>query len=208
MLGMKTDRDQRVARKRLRPGRDFGLASKTLGLEINRMMQEQQVQTLLLASAYPGDGRTLIAATLATALVDLGLRVTVVAATQSGTALANQLLAGADPDTLTPAGDGSIAAAAGLTLVPEATLPIHYPDPEEMGLLLQRLRSQADVVLLDSVACLSAPDAYILAPLVDAVIYVVRRRQQDVVAQRSVIARLTRFGARLAGTLYNEKECH
>ena len=45
-----------------------------------------------------------------------------------------------------------------------------------------------------------------LAPVVDGVLYVVRRRQQDVVEQRSTIARLSRFGGRVLGAVYNEKE--
>lgn len=191
----------------MRPKQDeFAMAFKTLALEVNRMIRDSQVHTILFASAYPRDGKTLIVASLGMALADLGMRVTLVEASRDSTTLVEQVTIGKDVEQLTPGSDGSIAPSAGLTVIPGPALPLHHPDPEEMRLMLVALQRNADIVFLDSVACNSAPDAYVLAPLVDGVLYVVRRRQQDVVSQRSVIARLERFGARILGALYNEYE--
>ena len=188
------------------PQDDFGMAFKMLALEVNRMAKESKTHTILVTSAYPGDGKTLIVASLGIALADLGMRVTLVEASRDSTTLVEQVTAGKDVDHLTLGSDGSIAPIAGLMVIPGPALPQQHPDPEEMRLMLGALQKNADVVLLDSVACLVAPDAYVLAPLADGVLYVVRRRQQDVVSQQSVIARLERFGARMLGALYNEHE--
>ena len=45
---------------------------------------------------------------------------------------------------------------------------------------------QADIVLLDSPPCLLYSDAFVLSPLVDGILYVVRSGSQDKAAQRRV----------------------
>lgn len=185
-------------------GRD--LPFKLLALEVNRLAQEQRLRTLMVTSGLSGDGRTLVVASLARSLCDLGLRVTAVEAGPDSTALTTRLTTGCNASDTTAAADGTLSPYPGLTVVPGGALPSGYPDPEEMRLLLARLAANADLVLVDTVSCAAAPDAFVLAPVVDGVLYVVRRRQQDVVEQRSTIARLSRFGGRVLGAVYNEKE--
>lgn len=62
----------------------------------------------------------------------------------------------------------------------------------------------ADFVILDSPPCLRYSDAFLLAPQVDGVLYVVRRRRQDVEAQQGIQARLRALGANVVGAVYNE----
>lgn len=93
---------------------------------------------------------------------------------------------------------------AGLVLVQplpgnEATL-----GSETMAHLLGAMRSVADFVILDSPPCLPYADAFFLAPLAHGVLYVVRRRQQDVEAQGRIQAQLTRLGANVIAAVFND----
>lgn len=193
------------------PGRgrnaEFKVAFKLLALEVNRAVEEQRARSILVTSAYPGEGKTTVVAGLALALADLGLRVTVLEATRESRELLDALTStewAGEPSLPSP--DRTIVAAPGLTVYPGWALPETHPDPEELTVLLNRLLPACDIVLIDSTACTVAPDAYMLAPAADAVLYLIRKRQQDVVEQRSVIARLRRFGAHLLGAVYNEAE--
>lgn len=185
----------------------FKVAFKLLGLEVNRVVEEQRVRTLLIASAYPGDGKTTVVAGLALALADLGLRVTVLEASRDSRQLLDALTSTDwEPGSTLPSPDHTIVVAPGLTVYPGYALPETHPDPEELSVLLNRLLPTSDIVLIDSPACTISPDAYMMAPAADAVLYLIRKRQQDVVEQRSIIARLKRFGAHLLGAVYNESE--
>lgn len=64
--------------------------------------------------------------------------------------------------------------------------------------------SVADFVILDSPPCLRYSDAFFLARETDGVLYVVRRRRQDVQAQRAIQAQLRTIGANIIGAVYNE----
>lgn len=185
--------------------RSFSVALKLLGLEVARTVQQNGIRTVLVASAYSGDGRTTVTAGVSRALAGLGMRVTAVEA-GNGTRDLLAALAGferTEEQGWLTSPDRTIAVAPGITVYPGWALPQSYPDPEEVPSLLRRLTPTADVVVLDSTACTVTPDAYVMAAAADAVLYVVRKRQQDVVEQRSVIARFGRFNAKVLGAIYN-----
>jgi polysaccharide biosynthesis transport protein len=70
--------------------------------------------------------------------------------------------------------------------------------------LLAELRPLADFIILDSPPCLAWSDAFFLAPLADSVLYVVRRRKQNVDAQRNIQVQLAGMGVNVLGVVYNE----
>ena len=70
--------------------------------------------------------------------------------------------------------------------------------------LLAEVRPMADFIVMDSQPCRGSSDAFFLAPLADAILYVVRRRKQDVEEQRSIQHRCAGIGGKVLGAVYNE----
>jgi Mrp family chromosome partitioning ATPase len=183
---------------------------RLLAVNVQQMAVTQGIQSILVMSAYAGDGRTLTVVNLARALAEMGLRVVVVETAGPAVAPARPLALSANgkgPASANGTASAADAAAAYLRAsrtAAQSTLSVTQGDPAAIKDMLEALRPLTDVVLLDSPACLHNADAYMLAPLVDGVIYVVRRRRQDVNAQREIQAHLTRLGARVLGAVYNE----
>ncbi|MFI5269963.1 MAG: tyrosine-protein kinase family protein, partial [Chloroflexota bacterium] len=96
-----------------------------------------------------------------------------------------------------------------VSLVPAGIAP---PNPNElissqrMKNVIADLAEDADYVLIDSPPCLLYSDAYLLAPLTDGVLYVVRAGSQDKSAQRRVQRQLQQAKARILGVVFNEAE--
>jgi len=199
--------DSRLITNRVRPA--FAEAFRLLALNVVRLAETEGVHSLLVMSAYPGDGRTLAAANLAAALAGLGRRVAAVDCDTHRPALARFL--GVSVETATaPGDDGTLAGVrptdvSGLALVPTRLAADRQPDVPALQALLGALRPVTDCVVIDSPPCQRTADAYALAPLVDGVLYVVRRRRQDVAAQRSIQAQLQRLGARVLGAVFNDR---
>jgi Mrp family chromosome partitioning ATPase len=86
------------------------------------------------------------------------------------------------------------------------------PNPNEllgsqrMQAVMAELARYADIVLLDSPPCLLYSDAYVLAPMADGVLYVVRSGAQDKAAQRRVQRQLQQAKARILGVVFNGAE--
>lgn len=190
-----------------RPG--FGEAYRMLALQVQQLAVTKQLRTLLIMSAYPGDGRTTVAANLGIALAELGRRVVLV---ESDTRRPG--LAGLFPEMADAAITTSSDQTGPMSLVPiaEADLVVWRPQllqggpprPAEMQAVIEAARSALDLVILDSPPCLRYADAYSVAPLVDGVLFVVRRRAQSVDAQHGVQEQLRQLGANVLGAVYNE----
>jgi Mrp family chromosome partitioning ATPase len=97
-----------------------------------------------------------------------------------------------------------------LDWVPDQEILLSVPEQDEqleseaISQLLSSLSSTFDFILIDSPACGDNADAFRLAPLVDGVLYIVRRRQQDVGMQRRIKSQLELLGANFLGVIYNE----
>jgi len=172
---------------------------RVLALQVLGSAQDRDLRSLLVMGAYPGDGRTTTVANLAIALAASGKRVVAVDADSACPTLAS-LFGLAPRDAEHGPVDADVRGVPVLTLAPGSN-----GDGTRTNELLGRLREQADFVLVDSPPCSRASDGFGLAPLVDAVLYVVRRRQQDVQLQRSVQSQLSRLGANVLGVIYNER---
>ncbi len=185
---------------------------------------DRQLRTLLIASAAPGDGKTTIARHLAGAAARVGSRVLLLEADLRRPTLAQQLGAESGPglaDVLIGAvpwseatqaiglGDTSGEGARVRTLdvlVAGAGLP---PNPGEliesraMETLLERARSEYDLVVIDTPPLTAVSDAFPLLSKVDGVVIVGRvgRNRRDV-AQR-LHETLSGAGAPLLGVIAN-----
>jgi Mrp family chromosome partitioning ATPase len=198
---------QRAADRRVKPA--FAESFRLLAGTLRQLAEAQPLQTVLVMGAYAGDGRTLTVANLGRALAEAGERVLLVEADQRRPALRRHFVtaraeapeAGADrsPIVIMP------TSVPNLDLVTCAATPKGEGDPAALERALAALRPQCDYIVVDSPPCLRYADAFLYAPLVDGVLYVVRRRGQDVAAQRDAQARLARLGARVLGVVFNER---
>ena len=144
---------------------------------------DKPIQTLLVTSANPLEGKSTILANLAIALAQMGRQVIAVDTDFRRPALhgffgvpnnlgVTNLLLAQDPDI-----DGFLqpTQVEGLKLLPSGPLP---PNPSEllgsarMDYLAQRLKDKADLVLFDSTPALGIADATILSTKVDGIILV------------------------------------
>lgn len=176
------------------------------------------LRTLLVMSAYRGDGRTTTVLNLGIALAEGGGSVLLADAdlrhpdlgqllgAETAVYPLQQLLTDGQvsPDLDRPIGLST--SVANIRVLPAEPVPRGQPIPP-LSSLMEHLSVEngTDYIILDSPACLQYADAFQLAPLVDGVIYVIRKRRQDHEAQRRVRAQLDRVGANLLGLVFNQK---
>jgi polysaccharide biosynthesis transport protein len=185
---------------------------------------DKELRTLLVVSAAPGDGKTTVARHLASAAARMGARVLLLEADLRRPTLAQQLDISSGPgisdvligavlmnDALQlvalgqPLGEGSSGRTLDV-LVAGAALP---PNPGEliesraMEVLLERVRSAYDLVVIDTPPLTAVSDAFPLLGKVDGVVIVGRvgRNRRDV-AER-LHQTLAGAGAPLLGVIAN-----
>lgn len=174
------------------------------------------LQTLLLASAEPDEGKSTVVANLACSLAKSGRKVIVVDADLRLPTLHKIF------DLPNEEGLSSVLRQEvplnqavrntnfpGLQVLTSGPLP---PNPAEllgstqMTVLMKQLEQQFDMILLDSPALLAVTDAAVLAPAVDGVVLVVRRAQSRQEAVRSAHQQLINVKARSVGVVVNRAE--
>jgi capsular exopolysaccharide synthesis family protein len=177
---------------------------------------EVSLQTLLVTSAEPGEGKSTIVANLAYAVAQAGRQVLVIDCDlrlptlhkifnlSNEIGLSNVLKQEA---TLTEAIQASqIPGVQVLTSGPSPAYPAELLGSPHMSALLEQLKQQFDLILLDSPASLAVTDAAVLAPLVDGVLLVVGRAQSRQRAVEAAQQQLTSVKARLVGIVVNRAE--
>lgn len=169
---------------------------------------------VLVTSPGPGEGKTTTTCNLAVVFGLAGHRVCIVDTdlrrptvhklfgVDNSEGLTNLLLA-REPDL-----DRALARSVytNVTVLPTGPLP---PNPSEllgsarMQEILERLREQFDVVLLDSPPALVVTDASVLGTLVDAVVVVVRAGRTRTGELRATVAELAQTARPIAGVMLN-----
>jgi capsular exopolysaccharide synthesis family protein len=187
-------------------------AFRALRANLQYLGVRRPLQTLLVTSAAPEQGKTTITANLAVAIARSGASVAVVEGdlrrprldeafgVDAGPGLTNVLVGAAELDAaIRPAsvpGDASGGGAGEIALLPSGPLP---PNPAEllssfqMREVLDRLSQRYDYVLIDSPPLLAVADALELARMVDGVVLAVRQsraRTDDARELRSIVERL------------------
>lgn len=177
------------AYRRLRSNLRFLVAGGTVG------------RVVLVTSAAAGDGKTVVAANLATMLTRAGLRVTVVSADLRRPRI-DALLGTETADGLSAVLAGRVSVSRVVSTVDSLrVVPAGDSAGEAADLLQSRrmadviadLRHGTDIVLIDSPPALVVADALAIAPQVDGVIAVANARRtsrDDVVALRQEIDRV------------------
>ena len=158
---------------------------RTLRSRLYRMRDSQPLQTILVTSAIPAEGKTLIAANLAHALVrQQGCRVLLIDAdirsprihtllgAPATPGLADYLQTGASEFEVIQRGHEQ-----GLCFVPagnHVTHPSELISSDRMKQFLERAKPAFDWIIIDSPPALPVADASVLGGLCDGVLFVVR----------------------------------
>ena len=199
----------------------FAEAYRSLRANISFSSVDRSVKTMLVTSASPQEGKTTTVINLGIIMAQAGPRVMIVDADfrrpslhhifgflpngkRTLPGLSNLIVGNSTlKDVLLPSGFARVS------LVPAGIVP---PNPNEllssqrMRAVIEELSEYADLVLFDSPPCMLYSDAYLLAPLTDGVLYVVRAGNQDRAAQRRIQRQLQQAKARMLGVVFNDAQ--
>jgi protein-tyrosine kinase len=176
--------------------------------------QSRGRNALAIASAATGEGRSFLAANLALVFSQLGLRTLLIDADMRHPRQ-HQLFGLPNRDGLSAllAGRSSIDAIAAVPGLPElALLPAGPVPPNPQELLsrpmflqvLQQLKSQFDVILLDTPPTDLCADAHSVAAHAGAALVVARNNVSQMQALRNLVATMGQTKAVIVGTVLNE----
>jgi len=186
---------------------------------IMRHSSDGKMKAFLITSAVKGEGKSFISAALAIAFAQTGKRVVLVDAdmrkpdlhrmlgVDGSVGLANVLRDTASLDNAlcdTPIGTLKLLPAGTLPKESDAATPAELFSSEGMQHLLQRLREQFDLVLIDTPPMLVVSDASILAPMTDGVLLVVELGYVTKTAVQQVKEQLELAQAKLLGVVINK----
>jgi capsular exopolysaccharide synthesis family protein len=195
------------------PGSARAEALRQIRTNLRFIGVDRPVETIVLTSALPNEGKSSTSANLAIVLAEAGRRVLLVDADlrrprlatylglEGAVGLANVLVGqvGVD-DVIQPWGP------AGLDVLASGFVP---PNPSEllgcahMGDLLRELGERYDTVLIDAPPLLPVTDAAVLAGRADGALLIVRRGKTSQTQVRAAAQALEAVDARLLGTVLN-----
>jgi non-specific protein-tyrosine kinase len=174
---------------------------------------EEPIHTLLVTSPGTSEGKTTVATNLAAIFSQAEKRVVLVDADMrrphvhrfwglsNREGLSNLFRSQAHPHTVAQKKESLPH----LTIITSGSLP---PNPaellgsEKMSKLLDELKSEADIVVIDTPPSLVA-DAQVLAAKVDAVLFIIQPGVTHAEAARSSLETFKRAGARVVGVVLN-----
>lgn len=173
-------------------------------------------KSLLIASSLPNEGKSVVAANLATALAFAGRSVILVDANlwhpsqhtffeaPNTVGLANLLFQKNWENVKKYLRETSTP---GLKLLSSGTLPANPPhmlDFFQMAKLIRELELLADIIVIDGPAASASPETMVLARSVDATVLVVESGRATTSIIRSTLEKLESAGANIAGIVLNK----
>jgi capsular exopolysaccharide synthesis family protein len=174
---------------------------------------DEPIRTILITSPEPGEGKTTIAVNLAAIIAQGGKRVALVDADLRKPGI-HRFLGISNRVGLSDVFRGRLKLqnaiqswddSEGLSVITSGSLP---PNPaellgsEKMIHILDELKSQADVVVIDCPPSLVA-DAQVLAAKVDAVLLIIYPGHTHIDSARATLAQLERANAKVVGAVMN-----
>ena len=195
------------------PGSAAAEAFRSLRTTIRFQAEEHAHKTLLVTSAAPQEGKSLVAANLASALAQMGLSVALIDANLRTPALHTTFGVPQEPglcDYLSGAEHPAFHAncgAEGLRLLPAGAVPDNAPEllaSQRMADLVADVANQSDHVIIDTPPLLLAADAAALARCVDGVLLVVRANQTRRDQIQRAKAMLAQINAHILGVVFND----
>ncbi len=197
-----------------RPRDPLSEAYRVLRTNLGFAAIDGALNTILVTSPSPGEGKSTTTANLGVVMAQAGKRVIIVDSdlrrptqhqifgVSNSHGLTTALL-----DHVTPAvahlQDTKVK---GLRLLSSGPIP---PNPAEilssqrMGLLIQELSQEADMLLFDTPPTLSVTDAAVLAPQVDGALFVVHVGETRREALKQAIERLRQSNSQILGVVLN-----
>jgi capsular exopolysaccharide synthesis family protein len=188
---------------------------RTLRSRLYRMREGQPLQSILISSAIPAEGKTLVSSNLAYALVrQHGCRVLLVDADLRSPRVHTLLGAPAAPgladylqNTATEFEVTQRGREDGLCFIPagnHVTHPSELISSERMKEFLDRVKPAFDWIIIDSPPALPVADASVLGGLVDGVLFVVRANSTPSQASQKACKELR--DAHILGVVLNNAE--
>lgn len=187
-------------------------------LRTNIFAAKPTLQTLLVTSAEPGEGKSTIVVNLALAIAHSGRKVIIIDADfrlptlhkffslPNNIGLSNILTQ--NVPLAQALQSSAIAEVKILTSGPLPPRPVELLDSDPMAQLLNALKQNFDVILVDSPALLAVADAAVIASLVDGVILVVGQAQTRQEAIRAVQSQLATVKAQVIGVIVNRTQAN
>jgi non-specific protein-tyrosine kinase len=188
---------------------------RTLRTNLDFVFVDEPARTVLVTSPVPGDGKTTVAANLAVALAQSG-RTTILVDADLRKPTLHELFAvdrGVGLTTTVTEPRTSLSTLIlpteqeNLSILPAGLIP---PNPAELlgtqwfkG-ILDELKKQADVIVLDSPPVAVVSDAAVISSAVDATLVVVRAGRTGRDSLVHGVEALHRAGARIVGTVLND----
>ena len=173
---------------------------------------------IVFTSPRPGDGKTTVACNLSIAMAEIGRKVVLidgdlrrprlhkVFAATNNWGLGDVLWSDIPLETVPISHLVRDTEVAGLSVLPGGSCgvtPSNLFYSPRMGKLLERLRKEFDVVMIDAPPMIHLADARVLGRLADGVILVVRSGQTTTETARFVSQRFAEDGTRVLGTVLN-----
>jgi capsular exopolysaccharide synthesis family protein len=188
---------------------------RTLRSRLYRMRESQPLQTILISSAIPAEGKTMVSTNLAFALVrQRGCRVLLIDADLRSPRVHTLLRAPANPGladylqkTATELEVIQRSGEEGLCLIPAGTHVTHPSElisSERMKEFLDRLRTAFDWIIIDSPPALPVADASVLGGMADGVLLIVRANSTPSEASQKACKELR--DAHIIGVVLNTAE--
>jgi succinoglycan biosynthesis transport protein ExoP len=196
-------------------GSEAAEAYKGLRVRVLHAASERQLKTILVTSSLASEGKTCTTANLAASLALAGKRVIVVAADlrrpgiqdyfqlDDGLGLADALADSVSTsEILNTTSDKMLGVVAPGN---RASVPVALErlGSERMGRLLAELRGLADFVIIDTPPLLTTSDVAALAPLSDAVLFVVDPRRVEAALVEQARRELALLGSSILGIVVN-----
>ena len=195
---------------------------RTLRTNIQFMNTNKKLKTLLVTSTFPGEGKSWTASNLAVTFAQAGQRVILIDADMRKGRLysifgvlprpgLSNYLSGIDEnsdDTNNIMNYLRETEVPNLYLMPAGNIP---PNPSELLItgrminLLEELKNQSDLVIIDGTPSKLVTDAVILSRIVDSTIVVAAHNETKKDDLQKVIKDLKNVGANIAGIVYNKK---
>jgi capsular exopolysaccharide synthesis family protein len=207
------DEDLVIVREARSPAAE---AIRTLRTNLMFSQAVQSMQTLVVTSASPSEGKTTTASNLAVAFAQQGMRVLLldcdlrrarlhrIFGVSREPGLTEFVLGFSDEEAVTRA-----TSVPGLYVIPSGKLP---PNPaellggESMRRALTALTEGYDLIIVDTPPLLAAADAAILATLSDGVLLVLRAGSTENAAAQQSMQQLGAVGARVIGAVLNDPD--
>lgn len=188
---------------------------RRLRTSLQFLSSADEIRSVIVTSATPSEGKSVVSANLAIALAQSGQRVALLSADlrrptqeerfgieQSGGGLSDYLGNASDVKIV------DVPAVPGLWILPAGPAPANPGEllgSARFEALLDELRDEVDFVIIDTPPILSTADAVIAARAADGVLVVVDSSRTESTELLQVRSDLTTTGARLVGAVLNKR---